>query len=172
VFHTHKAPSLFSFILRTQRQTWPFKLLAPPSQAQWQRAQFFCLPCPLSLFHTHKALLNWEAHQIFKCLPNLLHKMWSLHFLATPQSGATETQGNHPEHEHLLLHSKVKLSQLHKMWWDLFSPLHHGFPSFHNSTLDSKSRLGNLGVWKHPLPLLVPICVFWWVTPAQLESFE
>jgi hypothetical protein len=106
VFHTQKAPSLFSFVFRTQLQTWPFKLLAPPSQAQWQKAQLYSLPCPLSLFHTHKAPINSEAHQIFKCLPNLLHKMW----------------------------------------WDLFNPLQHGFPSFHNSTLDSKSRLGNLGV--------------------------
>ncbi len=95
--------------------------------------QFFYLPCPLSMFHTHKApshfskhngrpglLSCWHpqvklnargptklrAHQIFTCLPNLLHKMW----------------------------------------WDLFNPLHNGFPSFHNSTLDSKSGLGNLGV--------------------------
>jgi hypothetical protein len=27
-------------------------------------------------------------------------------------------------------------------------------------------------VRKHPLPLVFSICVFWWVTPAQLESFE
>ncbi len=60
VFHTHKAPSLFSFIFRTQ-----FKLSAPPSQAQWQRAQFFCLACPLSMFHTHKAPLNREATKYF-----------------------------------------------------------------------------------------------------------
>ncbi len=40
VFHTHKAPSLFFLSFRTQQQTWPFKLLAPPSQAQWQRAPF------------------------------------------------------------------------------------------------------------------------------------
>ncbi len=131
VFHTHKAPSLFSFIFRTQRQTWRFKLLAPSSQAQWQRAKFFCLPCPLSAFHTHKAPINSEVHQIFPCLPNLLPKMW----------------------------------------WDLFNPLHHGFPSFHDSTLDSEFGLGNLGVGNHPLPLLVPICVFSWVTPA-FESFE
>ncbi len=58
VFHTHKAPRLFSFIFTTQWQTWPFNLLAPPSQAQWQRAQFFRLPCPLSVFQTHKAHLT------------------------------------------------------------------------------------------------------------------
>jgi hypothetical protein len=27
-------------------------------------------------------------------------------------------------------------------------------------------------VGKHPLPLFFPICVFLWVTPAQLASFE
>ncbi len=62
-------------------------------------------------------------------------------------------------------------SCLHNMWWDLFNPLPHGFPSYHNSTLDSKSGLGNLGVGNHPLSLLVPICVFWSVTPA-FESFD
>ncbi len=58
VFHTHKATSHFSFIFRTQHQTSPFKLLAPPSQAQWQRAHIFRLPFPLSVFLTHKAPQN------------------------------------------------------------------------------------------------------------------
>jgi hypothetical protein len=94
--------------------------------------QFLCLPRPLSVFHTHKVPITSEAHEIFMCLTNLLHKMW----------------------------------------WDHFNRLHHGFPSFHSSTLDSKSELGNLGVGKQPLPLIFPICLFSWVTPAQLESFE
>jgi hypothetical protein len=50
-FTLTNVPPLFSFIFRTQRQTWPLKLLAPPSQAQCQRAHFFRLPCALSAFH-------------------------------------------------------------------------------------------------------------------------
>ncbi len=78
MFHTHKAPSIFSFIFRAQRQTWPFKLFAPPSQAQWQRAQFFGLPCPLSVFHTHK------APSLFSFILRTQRQTWPFKLLAPP----------------------------------------------------------------------------------------
>jgi hypothetical protein len=70
VFHTHKAPSFFSFIFRTQGQTRPFKLLAPPSQPQWQRAN--CRPVSAGLTPS-----SYELHRFFLYLMRTLMTMHS-----------------------------------------------------------------------------------------------
>jgi len=145
-FRVSHSQSSLPFFFYFKKQTWPFKPLAPPSQAQWQRAQFSCLPCPLSVFHTYKApslfsfilRRQWQTWPVKLLGPPSQPQWQRAQFLCAMPCPLSVFHTHKPPinwEAHQIFPHLPNL--LHKTWWDLFNPLHHGFPSFHNSTLDS-----------------------------------